>query len=52
MKTDIPNRWENITRAAVLLVLVAGVMITPYAFTVSEPAKVIMFGAVLVGLAL
>ena len=51
MTTGIRNRWGNITGAGVLLLLLAGAIIAPYAFAVSEPVKVILFGAALVGLA-
>ena len=50
MNTDIRSRSKNITGGVILVLLLAGGAMTAYVFKESEPLKVLMFGAVLVGL--
>ena len=50
MKTEMSIRSKSITAAVVLVLLIAGAALTLYVFKESEPLKVLMFGAVLVGL--
>jgi hypothetical protein len=51
MNTDIRTRSKSIIRGVVLVLLLAGAVMTAYVFKESEPLKVFMFGAVLIGLA-
>ena len=51
MDTDMRTPSKSITAAVVLVLLIAGAAMTLYVFKESEPLKVLMFGAVLVGLA-
>ncbi len=51
MNSNMRTRSKSITSVVVLVLLIAGAAMTLYVFKESEPLKVVMFGAVLVGLA-
>ena len=50
MNTNFRTQLKRITAAVVLVLLIAGAAITLYVFKESEPLKVLIIGAVLVGL--
>jgi hypothetical protein len=52
MNADMGTRSKSITGAVVLVLLIAGAAITLYVFKESEPLRVLIFGTVLVGLAI
>jgi hypothetical protein len=51
MKNEIENRKKAIRGVVFLAVFVAAAMVTPYVLSVSEPAKICLLGAALVGVA-
>ena len=50
MKNAKLNRWRNIIKTFLFILLLAGILPAPYVLSISEPAKVFLLGAALVGL--
>lgn len=52
MQNGTKKRLESISSALILVALAAVTTLTPYVAAISEPAKVFLLGAALVGLAI
>jgi hypothetical protein len=50
MKNGKQNGWRNIIDELLFIVVLVGILLVPYLLSISEPAKVFIFGAALVGL--
>jgi len=50
MKNGKQNGWRNIIEELLFIVVLVGILLIPYFLSISEPAKVFILGAALVGL--
>lgn len=52
MRNGSKRAWKSIAGGLVLVLFAVGAVVTPYMVSLSEPVKVVLLGAVLVGIAI